>query len=64
MSDAASVTPDGGNSRDEQLKEAAGHLAAGRRSMLLHDYKNAVLSLETATRLFDQVRAFCAATLT
>lgn len=37
------------------LKDATGHFLAGKKSLLLQDYRSAVSSLEQATRLFDQL---------
>jgi hypothetical protein len=41
--------------REELLKEATNQFLAGRKHLLLHDYKNAVSCLEHATRLYDEV---------
>lgn len=42
-------------SREDLLKEATSQFLAGKKSLLLHDFKNAVSCLEHATRIYDQV---------
>lgn len=41
-------------------KEATNLFVQGKRSLLIHDYKSAVSSLEDACRLFDQIHGVSA----
>lgn len=37
------------------MQDAVNHIIQGKRHMLVHDYNSAVVSLEEAARLYDQL---------